>query len=134
MQPFFSSFVFLINNFDIYERNKNNLMKGTHLGEFEELVLLIVAVLYDNAYGVAIQEEIARRSGRKVTISTVHSALHRLNKKGYVTSQYGEATAKRGGRRKLLFLVSPAGEKALSLSRSLRNDLWDAIPELAFKF
>lgn len=109
-------------------------MKGTHLGEFEELVLLIVAVLYDNAYGVAIQEEIARRSGRKVTISTVHSALHRLNKKGYVTSQYGEATAKRGGRRKLLFLVSPAGEKALSVSRSLRNDLWDAIPELAFKF
>jgi len=109
-------------------------MKGTHLGEFEEVVLLIVAVLYDNAYGVAIQEEIAKRSGRKVTISTVHSALHRLDKKGYATSRYGEATATRGGRRKLLFTVTPAGEKVLNQSRRLRNDLWDSIPELAFKF
>ncbi|NRB48796.1 MAG: helix-turn-helix transcriptional regulator [Saprospiraceae bacterium] len=109
-------------------------MKGTHLGEFEELVLLIVAVLFDNAYGIAVQEEIAKRSGRKVTISTVHSALHRLDKKGYVTSRYGEATATRGGRRKLLFTVTPAGEGVLHQSRKLRNDLWDSIPELAFKF
>ncbi len=96
-------------------------MKGTHLGEFEELVLLIVAVLFDNAYGIAVQEEIAKRSGRKVTISTVHSALHRLDKKGYVTSRYGEATATRGGRRKLLFTVTPAGESVLNQSRKLRN-------------
>lgn len=109
-------------------------MKGTHLGEFEELVLLIVAVLYDNAYGIAVQEEIAKRSGRKVTISTVHSALHRLDKKGYVTSRYGEATATRGGRRKLLFTVTPAGEGVLNQSRKLRNDLWESIPEIAFKF
>lgn len=109
-------------------------MKGTHLGEFEELVLLIVAVLFDNAYGIAVQEEIAKRSGRKVTISTVHSALHRLDKKGYVTSRYGEATATRGGRRKLLFTVTPAGEGVLSHSRKLRNDLWESIPEIAFKF
>lgn len=109
-------------------------MKGTHLGEFEELVLLTAAVLFDNAYGVAIQEEIAKRSGRKVTISTVHSALHRLEKKGYVNSRYGQATATRGGRRKLLFTLTPAGEKVLSQSRKLRNDLWDSIPKIAFKF
>jgi len=57
-------------------------MKGTHLGEFEELILLTVAVLYDNAYGVAVQKEINDRTGRTVTISTVHSALKRLEKKG----------------------------------------------------
>lgn len=109
-------------------------MKGTHLGEFEELVLLIAAVLFDHAYGVAVQEEIAKRSGRKVTISTVHSALHRLEKKGFVKSRYGQATATRGGRRKLLFTLTPAGEKALSQSRKLRNELWDSIPDIAFKF
>lgn len=107
-------------------------MKGTHLGEFEELVLLTVAVLYDNAYGVAVQEEITKRSGRKVTISTVHAALHRLEKKGFLKSRQGEATAKRGGRRKLLFRVTYAGEKALQKNRDLRNNLWDGIPDLAF--
>lgn len=107
-------------------------MKGTHLGEFEELVLLTVALLYDEAYGVAVQEEIAKRSGRNVTISTVHAALHRLDKKGFVKSRQGEATAKRGGRRKLLFTVTYAGEKALQKNRDLRNSLWDGISDIAF--
>jgi PadR family transcriptional regulator PadR len=109
-------------------------MKGTNLGEFEELVLLVVAVLYDNAYGVAVREEIARRTGRKVTISTVHAALQRLDKKGYAKSRYGEATAKRGGRRKLLFTVTPAGAAALNKSRELRNGLWEEIPDPALGF
>lgn len=107
-------------------------MKGTYLGEFEELVLLTVAFLYDNAYGVAVQEEIAKQSGRKVTISTVHAALHRLEKKGFAKSREGEATSKRGGRRKLLFTVTYAGEKALQKNRNLRNNLWDGISDLAF--
>lgn len=108
-------------------------MKGTHLGEFEELVLLVVAVLYDNAYGVEVMDEIERQSGRKVTISTVHSALHRLEEKGYLKSDYSKPTAVRGGRRKLIFRATPQGEKALEQMRNLRNRLWDAIPELAFK-
>ena len=107
-------------------------MKGTHLGEFEELVLLTVAVLYDNAYGVAIQKEIHHRSGRSVTISTVHASLKRLEQKEYVQSQYGEATPQRGGRRKLLFQVTMAGKKALETSKELRNNLWRDIPALAF--
>ncbi len=108
-------------------------MKGTHLGEFEELVLLTVAVLFDNAYGVAIQKEIKERSGRKVSISTVHSTLHRLQQKGFVDSRYDGATPKRGGRRKLLFTMTMAGEKALNSNRNLRNDLWKDIPDIAFK-
>ena len=107
-------------------------MKGTHLGEFEELVLLTVAVLYDTAYGVAVQKEIQRRSGRSVTISTVHAALKRLELKGYAKSQYGEATPQRGGRRKLLFQVTTAGKKALETNRELRNNLWQDISQIAF--
>lgn len=96
------------------------------------MVLLVVAVLHDNAYGVAVKEEIYKRSGRKVTISTVHKALHRLKDKGYVNARFGEATGKRGGRRKLLFTVTSAGEHALVCSRDLRNGLWDSISNLAF--
>ena len=107
-------------------------MKGTHLGEFEELVLLTVAVLFDNAYGVAVQKEIKERSGRGVTISTVHAALKRLEQKGYIKSQYGTATPQRGGRRKLLFQVTLAGKKALETSKNLRNTLWDDILPIAF--
>ncbi len=107
-------------------------MKGTHLGEFEELVLLTVAVLFDNAYGVAIQKEIRLRSGRSVTISTVHAALKRLEQKGFTRSQYGQASPQRGGRRKLLFQVTIAGKKALEMSKNLRNNLWKDIPAMAF--
>ena len=109
-------------------------MKGTHLGEFEELVLLTVAVLFDEAYGVAVQREIKARSGRQVSISTIHSTLHRLLQKGFVDSRYDGATPKRGGRRKLLFRVTMAGEKALNTNRELRNTLWSDIPKLAFQF
>ena len=107
-------------------------MKGTHLGEFEELVLLTVAVLYDNAYGVAVQQEIKERSGRSVTISTVHAALKRLEQKGYARSEYGKATPQRGGRRKLLFQVTIAGKSALENSKTLRNNLWNDISARAF--
>jgi DNA-binding PadR family transcriptional regulator len=107
-------------------------MKGTNLGELEELVLLTVAVLYDNAYGVAIQKEIKERSGRSVTISTVHAALKRLEQKGYTRSEYGKAAPQRGGRRKLLFQVTMKGKKALEISKELRNNLWNDIPSMAF--
>ena len=107
-------------------------MRGTHIGEFEELVLLTVAILYDNAYGVAIREEIKERCNRRVTISTIHATLQRLEKKGFLHSRYDGATPSRGGRRKHLFTVTVAGEKALVQARNMRNELWDAIPDLAF--
>ena len=107
-------------------------MKGTNLGEFEELVLLMIAVLYDSAYGLAIQQEIKKRCNRGVSLSTVHATLHRLEKKGYTQSRYDGATPKRGGRRKLLFRVTVSGEKALVHARDQRNELWQAIPKMAF--
>ena len=107
-------------------------MKGTNLGEFEELVLLVVGVLFDEAYGVAIQEELGQRCHRKASLSTIHVALHRLEEKGFLESRFDGATGERGGRRKLLFRVTRSGQKALSHAREMRNDLWCAIPKAAF--
>ena len=78
-------------------------MKGTYLGEFEELVLLSVAVLNGQAYGVSITDVIEEQANRVVTISTVHNVLYRLEKKGFVESYLGGATKERGGRKKRLF-------------------------------
>src|SRR3954453_22121195 len=108
-------------------------MKGTYLGEFEEVVLLTVGVLYNDAYGVAITEELERQSGRPVSISAVHSALNRLQEKGLVSSRMSGATAERGGRRKRLFTVSVAGSRALQDTRELRNNLWNLIPKTALE-
>ncbi len=107
-------------------------MKGTNLGELEELVLLIVGVLFDDAYGVSIQRELSERCGRDVTLSTIHVALHRLEEKGFLESRFDGATSERGGRRKLLFRVTKSGQKSLANARSMRNDLWRAIPKTAF--
>ncbi len=108
-------------------------MKGTNLGEFEELVLLIVANLYDHAYGLSIQTEIQKRANRKVSISTVHATLHRLKNKGFLDSKYDNSSiTERGGRPKLLFKVTRSGEEALIQVRDMRNGLWDTISDLAF--
>lgn len=107
-------------------------MKGTHLGEFEELILLTVAALYDGAYGVAVQEDLRTRSHRKASLSAIHMVLHRLERKGFLDSRFDGATSERGGRRKLLFRVSRAGQKALAHARALRDNLWVAIPESSF--
>lgn len=108
-------------------------MKGTYLGEFEELVLLTVALLFDEAYGVALLEEITERSRRSVSIGALHSALERLEAKGFLRSRMGEATAERGGRRKRYFILTPAGEYALREVRELRNSMWKAIPQTALR-
>lgn len=108
-------------------------MKGTNLGELEELIMLTVAMLFDDAYGVAIQDTIKEKSNRTISISTVHSVLYRLADKGYVSSRYDGATSERGGRRKHLFRVTVAGQKALEQSRLLRNNMWNAIPKVAFE-
>ncbi len=108
-------------------------MKGTNLGELEELIMLTVALLYDEAYGIAIQRTIKEKCNRSISISTVHAVLYRLDEKGYVTSRYDGATPARGGRRKHLFRVTTAGQKVLSQARDMRNELWDAIPKIAFE-
>lgn len=108
-------------------------MKGSYLGEFEELVLLLVAVMQEDAYGLAIKEQFEAQTGRTAAIGAVHSALNRLEEKGFVDSKLADATAERGGRRKRIFSVTMTGKKALKTSKELRNSLWDQIPEIGWK-
>lgn len=75
-------------------------MKRVFLGEFEEVVLLTVAVLGEHAYAVTVTQELERKTGRLVGFSSVHTTLQRMEQKGYLTSAMGGATAERGGRRK----------------------------------
>ena len=108
-------------------------MKGTYLGEFEELVLLSVGILFDDAYGLAILDELEKQTGRNVMISSVHKALVRLENKGYVRSRMGGATETRGGRDKRLYTLTPAGVGVLNESREIRNSMWKQIPKIALE-
>lgn len=98
-------------------------MKG-HIGEFEELVLLTIAVLGDDAYGVAVLEDIQQRSKRKISIGALHSTITRLDEKGFISSYMGEPTQERGGRRKRYFQLTASAKQALSDMKALRNELW----------
>ena len=103
------------------------IMRRSDLGEFEEVVLLTVAVLTPNAYSVMIAEELETATGNTVSTGAVHAALQRLEDKGMVKSYMGEATKERGGRRKRLFTVTPAGSRILHEVRSVRESLWSRI-------
>ena len=109
-------------------------MENYSMGEFEEVVMLTVAVLYDNAYGISIKEEIEHRLNRNVSVGAMRTALKRLEKKGFLKSEFGEATAVRGGKRKRYFKVTPYGKSALEHVMDTRKQLWAAIPSIAFEF
>ena len=107
-------------------------MKGTYLGEFEELILLTAASLGSEAYAVSVKEEADSFSGRKINISAVHSALYRLEEKGFLSSDFGGATQKRGGKKKRYFKVTSAGMDALRASKEMKESIWKNIPQLSF--
>lgn len=105
-------------------------MKGTHLGEFEELVLLTIASLVDSAYSVAICDELSKYAARTVKLGVVHTVLNRLEEKGLVKSELGEATATRGGKRKRFYFLTGAGKASLIRAKEIRDQLWQKIPKL----
>lgn len=98
-------------------------MKG-YIGEFEELVLLTVASLGDEAYGVSIKADIEKRSDRTISIGALHSTITRLEEKNYLKSWLGEPTQERGGRRKRFFELTQQGKVALHDIKNLRDELW----------
>lgn len=108
-------------------------MKGTYLGEFQEIVLLTILVLEENAYGVSIQNEIGLRTSREVSRGALHTALTRLDEKGFINSQYGGATTERGGRRKRFYQVTNLGKNALHEAKSVRDELWSSVPKVALQ-
>ncbi|MBL0743441.1 PadR family transcriptional regulator [Chryseolinea lacunae] len=108
-------------------------MKGTNLGEFEELVLLTIATFVSDAYSVAICDELEKSSGRSAKLGVVHAVLNRLEEKGLVKSALGEATSTRGGKRKRFYTVTNGGKAALLKAKEVRDGLWSRIPAFALK-
>ena len=105
-------------------------MQKEYLDEFEELILTMVGILQQEAYGNAIVSEIKERIGRGVNLSAVHVTLYRLEDKGYVKSGMGGATNARGGRRKRIFSVTNAGLAMLKAKKEQQLQLWSLVPQL----
>ena len=108
-------------------------MKGTNLGEFEELVLLTIAALMSDAYSVAICDELDKQTGRAAKLGVVHAVLNRLEEKGLVKSKLGEASSVRGGKRKRFYTLTVPGKSALVRAKEMRDQLWNRIPEIVLK-
>lgn len=98
-----------------------------YLGELEELVLLMVALLGDEAYGASITEMLKKKANREISISATHAVLHRLEEKGFVKSKMGGASAERGGRRKRLFSMTAYGRNTIEDLRDTRTMIWTLI-------
>jgi PadR family transcriptional regulator PadR len=106
------------------------MRKREYLGNFELMVMLALIRLGENAYGVPISQELEDITGREVAVGSVYAALERLEDKGLVTSQLGEATPERGGRAKRYFRVSGKGLREVRDTRRSLVKLWRGIPEL----
>ncbi|MFZ1809240.1 MAG: PadR family transcriptional regulator [Cyclobacteriaceae bacterium] len=107
-------------------------MKKYQLGEFEEIVMLTVAVLYNQAYGVSIKKEIEARLKRNVSVGALQTALKRLEDKGYLKSREGDTSEERAGRPKKYFLITALGKRAMQHTKDTRDELWNAIPKVAW--
>jgi len=103
-------------------------MKGTNIGEFEELVLLIVSILEDEAYVLRLKQEMYDQVKRSVSMGALHTTLSRLENKGYLNSRLAGASAKRGGRRKRVYQVTALGTKTLQEVKDMRGMLWNQVP------
>ena len=106
-------------------------MKKFQLGEFEEIVMLTVAILYDDAYGVSIKKEIENRLNRSVSVGALQSALKRLEDKDYLESLDKDATQERAGRPKRYYKITALGKEAMEYTKETRNSLWEAIPSIS---
>lgn len=102
-------------------------MKGTNIGELEELVLLVIGVLYDGAYGVSVLKEIKDQTGREVNISAIHAVMNRLEEKGFLRSEMGGSSSTRGGRRKRNYYLTSSGRATLDQVRSVREKLYNQL-------
>lgn len=108
-------------------------MKGTFLGEFEEVVLLATCVLETNAYANTVKDEVEKHTQRRINLSAIHSSLYRLEKKGFLNSELGEAGQKRGGKRKRIFKPTPYGLQAVQQIKEIRESLWGNISPALFQ-
>ena len=94
---------------------------------------MAVGILFDDAYGLAIVDELEKKTERSVMVSSVHKVLLRLEEKGYLQSRMGGATKIRGGRDKRLYTLTESGKSVLQYSRELRNGMWKEIPKIVWQ-
>ncbi len=105
-------------------------MNETRLGEFEEVILLLVGILGEQAYAFKVAEEFEEQTKRSVSIGAVHSSLNRLSEKGFLTSEMGASSPERGGRRKRIYKITALGQRTLTEARDFRVSLWQQFPGL----
>lgn len=105
-------------------------MKKNRLGEFQELILMTVIVLEGDAYGNEIQRELEERLHERLSVGAIQTALKRMEEKGFLTSDWGEATQKRGGKRKRIYSATPYAHQVLQEMKDVRTQLWNAMPKL----
>lgn len=108
-------------------------MKRTGIGEFEELILLAICVLHNEAYSLRIKQEVEDRTNRTLNVSAIQTTLYRLEDKGLLSSELGETNNIRGGKRKRMFSVTAYGLKSLSELKELRCGFWADIPSVVLK-
>jgi len=101
--------------------------KGEHVGEFEQIVLLAVLRLGEDAYGAAVRRDIETRTGRPLTVGALYRTLDRLESKGFVTSRFGDPTPERGGRSRRYFRLRPIALRSLRASRDALSAMWDGL-------
>ncbi len=98
----------------------------------EEICLIAIWHLGEEAYGVNIRKKIAELTGNSVILGTLYNMLEQMMRKGYVASRKGESTSQRGGHNKVYYSLTPDGEHALQKARELHNKLWNSVPQNAF--
>ena len=108
-------------------------MKETRLGVFEEVILLLVGIMGEEAYAFKIAEEFESQTGRKASIGSVHSTMDRLSTKGFLVSEMGQPSTGRGGRRKRIYKITNSGQVALTKSKELKVSLWNRYPGLSLE-
>jgi DNA-binding PadR family transcriptional regulator len=101
--------------------------RGEYLGEFEQVVLLAVARLEEEAYGMRVREEIEVRAGRRTSIGAVYATLERLVSKGYARETEMPGGAERSGLARRFYEITPAGKGALEQARELQARMWSGL-------
>lgn len=101
---------------------------NTHrISDSEQQLLLVVWRLDDNAYGLAIRDELAKRAGRRLALGAIYTTLVRLEKKGFVRSTLSDPTPVRGGKAKRFYAIRPQGIEALTQAKAVMGRLWEGL-------
>jgi len=103
------------------------------ISKAEEMVLLAILRLGDNAYGVSIRRQIHRDAGKDYTYGTLYGLLRQMERKGYIRKQKGEPLPKKGGRSKSYFTLTPVGARALKEAMELHERMWKDVDEFSFE-